>query len=1028
MTAKEQATFAANFEKIADAWRLSPEETFARFKLDRNQGLTEKQVEASRALYGPNETPEDPPTPLWVLILKQFEDTLVLILIGAALISLVLAFFEEASEQTTAFFEPLVIFLILIANATVGVLQESSAEEAVEALKNYKPSVAAVFRDGQLTNISATDLVVGDIVELHEGDMAPADVRLCSIATSCLTADQSLLTGEANEINKVLDAVDKPDAVNQDKINIVFSGSTITRGKGRGVVSAVGLQSEAGKIEKGLKDQSEQKFPLKERLDAFGNHLTYAIGIICAVVWLINIGHFSDPLHGSVLRGAIFYFKISVSLAVAAIPEGLPAVVTTCLALGTRRMANKHAIITHLPAVETLGCTSVICSDKTGTLTTNQMSVKKFFVLTSDQGLAEFDVEGNSFATVKSGSGGVWDVLSTSAVPAWDLPAQSSFRKVATPKQNLVKVAQIASLCNEATIFYEKQSDSFGRVGQSTEAAIKVLVEKLGADSPAVLKDADSLRNPADRVMFLNSHWESRFEKKATLEFHRERKSMSVLCHDKKQGEPILLIKGAWDNVLTRCTHVLLDDVEQPLTNALRDKIVNRATLYCEGEEAFRCLALAYKKPTHTEQQILGADIPQFIEIEAGAVFVGVVGIIDPPRETVPAAVAKCKEAGISVIMITGDNINTATAICKQIGIFSANESTDGKAFTGAQFKAMTYEQKQAVVSKSHLFARVEPIDKKDLVDALHAQGQIVAMTGDGVNDAPALKAADIGIAMGSGTAVAKGASKMILEDDNFTTIVEAVEEGRNIYNNTKQFIRYLITSNIGEVVAIFITAITGLPEVLLPVQLLWVNLVTDGLPAIALGFNAPEPDIMSEPPRPKNEPIVSRSTLFRYMFQGVYIGIATVLGMVWWMTSYAQGPQMAFDELFNWANCDVNATPELCAWFEDHAPNTMSLSVLVTIEMFQAINSLSERQSLASAIHPFSNVYLLGAMSLSFGLHFVILYVPFLAGVFSVTPLNAEEWSVVVLLAFPVLILDEVMKFFARRALHADRKKAKLD
>lgn len=1027
MTANNYATYAANYEKIADAWMLSPEETYQRFEVKPDHGLTKEQIEKNRALYGPNETPQDPPTPLWVLILKQFEDTLVLILIGAALISLVLAFFEAEHEQTTAFFEPLVIFLILIANATVGVLQESSAEEAVEALKHYKPSVAAVVRGGQVININANELVIGDVVELHDGDMAPADVRLCSLMSSCLTADQSLLTGEALEINKITDAVPKRDAVNQDKVNVIFSGSTITRGKARGVVIAVGLQSEAGKIEKGLKDQGDQKFPLKERLDAFGNQLTYAIGIICAIVWLINIGHFSDPAHGSVLRGAIFYFKISVSLAVAAIPEGLPAVVTTCLALGTKRMSNKHAIVTHLPAVETLGCTSVICSDKTGTLTTNQMSVKKFFVLTAAQELAEFKVEGNSFATAKP-QFAAWEVTAESAVPSWNLPAGGNVRTLAPSKRNIVKLAQIASLCNESSIFYDKKSGNFDRVGQSTEAAIKVLVEKLCADTTTKQTAVDGIRDFAERAMALNTYWASCFDKKCTLEFHRARKAMSVLCTEKATGESVLFIKGAWDNVLTRCNRVLLDGEERPLTDSLRRLIVERSTLYCEGEEAFRCLALAYKRPTHSEADIAAADIPQFPAIENDAVFVGVVGIIDPPRDTVPAAIAKCKQAGISVVMITGDNINTATAICKQIGIFGANENTDGKAFTGAEFKAMSAERKLQAVTKSHLFARVEPLDKKDLVDALHGLGQIVAMTGDGVNDAPALKAADIGIAMGSGTAVAKGAAKMILEDDNFTTIVAAVEEGRNIYNNTKQFIRYLITSNIGEVVAIFITAISGLPEVLLPVQLLWVNLVTDGLPAVALGFNAPEPDIMAQPPRPKNEPIVSSTTLFRYIFQGVYIGIATVCGMVWWMTSYAQGPQMSFEELFQWSNCDAVATPEHCAWFHDSSSNTMSLSVLVTIEMFQAINSLSERQSLFSAIHPLSNVYLLGAMSLSFGLHFVILYVPFLASIFSVSPLNLEEWTVVVLLAFPVLILDEFMKFIARQSLKAERHKAKLD
>ncbi|MDP2435098.1 MAG: HAD-IC family P-type ATPase, partial [archaeon] len=854
------------------------------------------------------------------------------------------------------------------------------------------------------------------IVEIADGDMVPADIRITQIMSSSLNVNQSLLTGEALDVNKELPAVGK-DSLCQDKRNVVFAGTTVSRGKCRGVVIGVGLLTEKGKIQQGLSEQSEGKFPLKERLDAFGNQLTYAIGAICAVVWIINIPHFTDAAHGSLLRGAIYYFKISVSLAVAAIPEGLPAVVTTCLALGTRRMAAKNAIVTDLPAVETLGCTSVICSDKTGTLTTNQMSVQRFFVLDQANHIAEFEVEGSTFATTKADHG-AFAVSAADSIPSLGLAAGASIRTANKLPQNIIRLAQISSLCNESSIAFEAAKNAYERVGQATEAAIKVLAEKLPVDDANVLRAADADRDRSSRVMALNNYWASKFTKCCTLEFHRERKSMSVLCRE--GNTHILFIKGAWDNVLARCSRALIGDQQVPLDAALRQRISAKSVEYCEGAHAYRCLALAYKTDNLDASLIQSASVDHFAKIETDAVFVGLVGIIDPPREEVKGAIEKCRLAGISVIVITGDNLNTATAICRKIGVFGPDEDVTGKAFTGKQFKEMSQPERDRVVLTARLFARVEPIDKQDLVKALHNNKKIVAMTGDGVNDAPALKEADIGIAMGSGTAVAKGAAKMVLADDNFTTIVSAVEEGRNIYNNTKQFIRYLITSNIGEVVAIFITAISGLPEVLLPVQLLWVNLVTDGLPAVALGFNQPEPDIMLQDPRPSNEPIVNGSTLFRYLFQGTYIGIATVLGMIWWFTMYHAGPQMNFDELFHWAQCDATIVGNKCHWFDDFSPNTMSLSVLVTIEMFQAINSLSERQSLFSHIHPFSNLYLLAAMSLSFGLHFVILYVPFLAGIFSVEPLNLEEWSVVVALACPVLLLDEIMKYFGRAAVHA--------
>mmetsp|Transcript_5950 Transcript_5950/g.9244 ORF Transcript_5950/g.9244 Transcript_5950/m.9244 type:complete len:1044 (+) Transcript_5950:178-3309(+) len=1021
------------------AYSKSPEELYKHFNLDEESGLTESQVKTNREKYGRNETPKDPPTPLWVLIAKQFEDKLVIILILAALISLVLAFFEEGEEQTTAFFEPLVIFLILFANATVGVLQESSAEDAVEALKEYETPHAAVLRGGIVKNIASEELVPGDIVEVAAGDMVPADIRIATMSSSALSAEQSAITGESKDVAKDIAAIDNPNAVLQDKRNVLFAGSTVTRGKARGVVVGTGLRTETGKIKQALSNKKtvtrivdgkevvitqkeEEKFPLKERLDKFGDQLTWAIGVVCALVWAINIGHFSDPAFGGPLKGAIYYFKIAVSLAVAAIPEGLPAVITTCLALGTQRMAKKQAIVTCLPAVETLGCTNVICSDKTGTLTTNQMSVQAMFVIDANKEVAEFSVQGDSFATSPSDGSGVFSITlnGDSAANIGDgksIDAGSVLSGVHVKDTIFQKVAEICALCNESTITYHDDK-GYEKVGQSTEAALKVLVEKIP------LIDGLGSLSTAERTLAVNRSIEERFEKQYTLEFNRDRKSMSVVV--KRGNETNMLIKGAWDNVLARCNRVLLANGEVvSLNDALKSKIEAQANAYCGGTNSFRCLSLAYKDSDVSLEDIKSAGVAgetsKFAEFEKDAVFVGVCGIIDPPRAEVKGAIEKCRRAGIRVVVITGDNIETATAICRKIGVFGDDEDVTGKAFTGAQFKKFPLEKRAEIMKTARLFARVEPIDKKEMVEALHMNKSVVAMTGDGVNDAPALKQANIGIAMGTGTAVAKGAAKMVLADDNFATIVEAIEEGRNIYNNTKQFIRYLITSNIGEVVAIFITAILGLPEVLLPVQLLWVNLVTDGLPAVALGFNRPEDGIMEEDPRPRDEPIVGGYTLFRYMIQGFYIGVATVLGMIWWFTVYEKGPQIDYHELFDWATCNPEESTFDCGIFEDYAPNTMSLSVLVTIEMFQAINSLSERQSLFSAnSHPLSNLYLLGAMSISFGLHFVILYVPTLASIFSVEPLSLHEWSIVVALATPVLLIDEFMKFFDRIRMKA--------
>lgn len=976
------------------------------FNSDPEFGLSEEQVKILNDKYGPNELPAEEGKPLWQLILAQFDDLLVKILLLAAIISFVLAFFEENENSITAFVEPFVILLILIANAVVGIWQEKNAEDAIEALKEYEPEMGKVIRKNKhgVQRIRAREIVPGDIVEVSIGDKVPADIRLIKVHSTTIRIDQSILTGESVSVIKHCDTVPDPRAVNQDKKNILFSGTNIASGKAVGIVIGTGLSTEIGKIRTEMTETEEVKTPLQQKLDEFGEQLSKVISVICVAVWAINIGHFNDPAHGgSWLKGAIYYFKIAVALAVAAIPEGLPAVITTCLALGTRRMARKNAIVRSLPSVETLGCTSVICSDKTGTLTTNQMSVSRLFILDraagNDVSLHEFEVTGSTYEPIG-------EVL-------------KGGRSVNTADyEALQELTTLCVLCNDSSIDFNEYKGVYEKVGEATETALVVLAEKLNPS-----KYARNSMSKRDAALTVNHNIQNQWRKECTLEFSRDRKSMSVLCSPKGADNRLgpgakLFCKGAPEGILDRCTHVRVKDQKVPLTQAMKNRILETIRTYGTGRDTLRCLGLAtLDNPPRMDEMDL-TDSRKFINYEVDLTFVGCVGMLDPPRTEVRDAIARCRAAGIRVIVITGDNKATAEAICRRIGVFSENEDASKMSFSGREFDDLPVYQQREAVRRARLFSRVEPSHKSKIVEFLQADGEISAMTGDGVNDAPALKKAEIGIAMGSGTAVAKSAAEMVLADDNFSSIVSAVEEGRAIYNNMKQFIRYLISSNIGEVVSIFVTAALGLPEALIPVQLLWVNLVTDGLPATALGFNPPDLDIMQRPPRRANEPLITGWLFFRYLAVGVYVGCATVGAAAWWYMSSPEGPQLSYYQLTHHLSCI--SEPEAfagvdCSVFHDPHPMTMALSVLVTIEMLNALNSLSENQSLI-AMPPWTNIWLISAMALSMTLHFVVLYVDILSTVFSVCPLNVYEWITVLKISAPVLLLDEALKFIARK------------
>ncbi|KAI4311426.1 hypothetical protein MLD38_036325 [Melastoma candidum] len=1041
------------------AWSRTVEQCLREYNVTLEVGLDAYEAEKRRERFGWNELSRAKGDPLWVLLLHQFDDILVKMLLVAASISFILAYVhgsETGEPLFEAYVEPFVIALILVLNAAVGVWQETNAEKALEALKEMQGEFGRVLRGGRLVpDLPARELVPGDIVELRVGDKVPADMRVVALKTSTFRVEQSSLTGEAAPVLKGTGPVLVEDCELQAKENMVFSSTVVVNGCCTCVVAGTGMNTEIGKIQRQIHEASleETDTPLKRKLNEFGGRLTTVIGVVCLVVWVTNYKNF---LSWEIVDGwpvniqfsfqkCTYYFEIAVTLAVAAIPEGLPAVITTCLALGTRKMAQKNAIVRKLPSVETLGCTTVICSDKTGTLTTNQMSVAEFFTLGGKPTLLRtFFVQGTTYDP-RDGMISEWNCYNMDA--------------------SLQSVAEICAVCNDADVYNDGRL--FRANGLPTEAAIKVLVEKMGVPD---VKLKSRSRDPRFASNYLIDSravnlgccdwWKKRSKRVATLEFDRVRKSMSVIVQE-PSGRSRLLVKGAVENLVDRSSYVQLADGSiVALDESCRQLLLSRNTEM--SSKGLRCLGLAYKDelgefsdycndghPAH--KKLL--DPASYSSIENHLIFVGIVGLRDPPREGIDKAIYDCRRAGIKVIVITGDNKSTAEAICREIKLFMENQDLGGRSFTGREFMDLPHSEQVRILERPGgiVFSRAEPWHKQEIVRILKGMNHVVAMTGDGVNDAPALKLADIGIAMGiTGTEVAKEASDMILADDNFNTIVSAIAEGRSIYNNMKAFIRYMISSNVGEVITIFLCAALGIPDCLVPVQLLWVNLVTDGPPATALGFNPSDLDIMRKPPRRNDDALVTSWVLLRYLVIGTYVGIATVgIFILWYTQESFLGINLTSDghtlvllsQLRRWGECPswsnfsvspfmVDATRTLsfanpCDYFTAGKVKavTLSLSVLVVIEMFNSLNALSEDNSLVT-IPPWRNPWLLVALGFSLSLHCLIIYTPFLANVFGVVPLNPREWLLVVLVSLPVILIDEVLKLLGRSRRRSEKEK----
>jgi P-type Ca2+ transporter type 2C len=892
---------------------------------------------ASRKLeeIGPNVLPEDPRPGFLALLWDQINNFLILLLIAAALVTAWIGEWTDAA----------VILSIVVLNTILGVVQEARAEQALAALKRMAAPNASVIRDGQLAVLPARDLVPGDIVLLEAGNFVPADLRL--VESVNLQINESALTGESLPVPKDARVVLHHDLPVGDRINSAFLGTLVSRGRGKGLVTATGTHTQIGMIARMLQSVEEKSTPLQISLDELGRRLGIACLAICAMIFILGILRDTDT---GVLfsQGALVYitqfraplillFLTAVSLAIAAVPEGLPAVVTICLAMGMQRMVRRHALIRRLTAVETLGCATVICTDKTGTLTQNEMTVVRGW----HDGVG-FSVTGEGY------------------IPQGVFLAEDGLHAL-PPSASREMLFRIAALCNDALL--ESNGEIGGEktwrmIGDPTEGALIVAAAKAGAWATAL-----SQRMP--RV--------------AEIPFDAERKRMTTIHADPESGERRILAfcKGAPDVLLSLCSRIQTADGEQPL-----DEDGRRAVLKANHEmasHALRVLAFGYRGLDETAEDMS----PQ--QVERDFVFAGMLGMMDPPRPEAAPAIAEARCAGVKTIMITGDFPDTARAVAEQTGLLIPGE----RVLTGTELDALSDEGLAQIVNEVDVYARVSPQHKLRIVEALQARGHVVAMTGDGVNDAPALKRAEIGVAMGiTGTDVAKETANMVLTDDNFASIVSAIEQGRIIYANIRKFVYYLISCNIGEILVIFLAMLAGLPMPLRPIHLLWLNLVTDGAPALALGMESGEADTMLRPPRPRTESVLNRVMLIGIMVQAVVMTAAVLTAFLYGLRAHPGNLVEA---------------------------QTIAFLTLVLSELFRSFTSRSERISIFS-LGLFTNPWMLLANGSSLALLLGVIYIPFFEPVFNTTIPAGVDWLVIAPCMLADSIAAELFKAAVRR------------
>jgi Ca2+-transporting ATPase len=948
---------------------LSPQEVLEHLRVKDN-GLTSAQAAERLAQYGPNQLTEAPRPGFLAMLWDQFNNFIVMLLIVASIISALLGEWIDASA----------IMLIVVLNAVLGIIQERRAEEALAALKKLAAPEAHIIRDGHRTSVPARELVPGDIVYLEAGNHIPADVRLLEAVN--LQVEEASLTGESLPVQKNAAMKLEKNIPLGDRRNTAFMGTTVTYGRGRGVVVGTGMRTQLGMIARMLQQVDQEETPLQKRLDQLGKTLGWGALAVCGIVFIVAVFRGTDlsilnaPGGGFLAylahakKEIVQMFMLAVGLAIAAVPEGLPAVVTITLALGMREMIRHHALIRRLSSVETLGSATVICSDKTGTLTQNEMTVTRLwvdeqFVTVTGSGYSrrgEFTVDGKPDDLQK-------------------YPA-------------ILTALWVGALNNDAQLEpVEGDDQSYRIIGDPTEGALLIAAAKSGAYHV----DLGEAYPRQDEVPFDS-------ERKRMITIHDVAQptadDLSPFYDDKLRGWDVIAVKGAPDVMLDLCTrYQTINDESRPLDEAARGRILDANDAMTQ--DALRVLCMAYRVVPEASGE---APVEN---LEKDLTFVGLIGMIDPARPEVRPALEKAARAGIRTVMITGDYPNTARAIAQAIGLLRPSH----KVLTGADVDRMSDEILKAEIMHTDVFARVSPEHKMRIVDALQANDEVVAMTGDGVNDAPAIKRANIGVAMGIiGTDVAKEIADMVLTDDNYASIVSAVEQGRIIYDNIRKFVFFLLSSNVAEIMVIFLATLAGLPSPLTVIQLLWLNLLTDGAPALALAMEKGDPDIMSRKPRPKNEPIINGPMRLGIVIQTITQTSAVLLafgfGLIWHLGANAAIPAgvnpLIYLLQYDWRGVDVQTA------------ETMAFATLSLCELFRAYTVRSERASLFR-IGVFSNRYMQYAVGLSIALLLLVCAVPFLQPIFNTHFMSLREWSVVLGLALIPAASEEITKFFLR-------------